>query len=333
MKNRSIQGSLLLLLGAVVWGAAFVAQRAGMDHMPPFAFSGIRMLLGFAVLYPFSRITRRKTLSVGNPAAIRALQWKSGLLCGFFLFLATSLQQVGLVSTGAGKAGFITALYVVLVPVAGLLLFRASPGRLVWIGVVLAVAALWLLCVPPEGFAIETGDLLLVGCAVCFTAQILCVDRFAPRVDGVTLARDEFLVTGILSMIVSLCTETITLEGIGEALIPILYTGIFSCGVGYTLQVLGQQRVNPTVASLIMCLESVFAVLTGALILGEVMSGPRAGRLRPDVHCRHPGPAFPLPVPEAEGPLICPHLHKTGRAGNPARPSLSLGITSFSCCR
>ena len=131
MKNRSIQGSLLLLLGAVVWGAAFVAQRAGMDHMPPFAFSGIRMLLGFTVLYPFSRITRRKTMTVGNPAAVRALQWKSGLLCGFFLFLATSLQQVGLVSTGAGKAGFITALYVVLVPVAGLLLFRASPGRLV----------------------------------------------------------------------------------------------------------------------------------------------------------------------------------------------------------
>ena len=273
MKNRSIQGSLLLLLGAVIWGAAFVAQRAGMDHMPPFAFSGIRMLLGFAVLYPFSRVTRRKMMGIGNPAAVRALQRKSGLLCGFFLFLATSLQQVGLVSTGAGKAGFITALYVVLVPVAGLLLFRQNPGRLVWIGVVLAVAALWLLCVPPEGYVVETGDLLLVGCAVCFTAQILCVDRFAPRVDGVTLARDEFLVTGVLSVIVSLCTETISVDGIREALVPILYTGILSCGVGYTLQVLGQQRVNPTLASLIMCLESVFAVLTGALILREVMSG------------------------------------------------------------
>ena len=244
MKNRSIQGSLLLLLGAVVWGAAFVAQRAGMDHMPPFAFSGIRMLLGFAVLYPFSRVTRRKMMTVGNPAAVRALQWKSGLLCGFFLFLATSLQQMGLVSTGAGKAGFMTALYVVLVPGAGLLLFRANPGRLVWVGVVLAVAALWLLCVPPEGYVVETGDLLLVGCAVCFTAQILCVDRFAPRVDGVTLARDEFLVTGVLSVIVSLLTETVTLAGIRDALIPILYTGILSCGVGYTLQVLGQQRVS-----------------------------------------------------------------------------------------
>ena len=272
MKNRSIQGSLLLLLGAVVWGAAFVAQRAGMDHMPPFAFSGIRMLLGFAVLYPFSRVTRRKTMTVGNPAAIRALQWKSGLLCGFFLFLATSLQQVGLVSTGAGKAGFITALYVVLVPVAGLLIFRAHPGRLVWIGVALAVAALWLLCVPPEGFVVETGDLLLVGCAVCFTGQILCVDHYAPLVNGAALARDEFLVTGILSMPVALLTEQISWEGIQGAMIPILYTGILSCAVGYTLQIVGQRDVNPTVASLLMCLESVFAVLTGALLLGERMT-------------------------------------------------------------
>ena len=273
MNRKSIRGSLWLLLGAVIWGAAFTAQRAGMDHVPPFTFSGTRMLLAWLVMIPASLWMKKKTGAAAETRAQKAEQRKGGIICGFLLFVATSLQQIGLVDTSAGKGGFLTALYVVLVPVAGWLLLRKQPGKVIWAGVALAVIALYLLCIPAAGYRVEKGDLLLLGCAVCFTAQILCVDRFAPRVGGVTLARDEFLVTGILSMIVSLCTETITLEGITEALIPILYTGIFSCGVGYTLQVLGQQRVNPTVASLIMCMEAVFAVLTGALILGEVMTG------------------------------------------------------------
>ena len=160
----------------------------------------------------------------------------------------------------------------VLVPLASLLVFRVHPGRIIWIGVALAVAALYLLCVPASGFQVEAGDLLLIGCAVCFTGQILGIDRYAARVNGAALARDEFLITGVLSMIVALCTEKISWDGIREALIPILYTGILSSAVGYSLQIFGQRDVNPTVASLLMCLESVFAVTTGALILGEIMT-------------------------------------------------------------
>ncbi len=264
MKKSSLKGSLLLLIGAVIWGAAFAAQRSGMDYMGPFSFSGIRMLLGALVLLPFSLRSGKK--------ADPKLQRKAGLLCGLFLFCAISLQQVGLITTQAGKAGFITALYVVLVPLASLMLFRKRQGVLLWIGIGFAVAALWLLCVPKEGLRIEKGDLMMLGCAMCFTGQILCVDRYGPCVDGVTLARDEFLVTGLLSLIIALFTEQITGEGIRGALIPILYTGILSCGVGYTLQILGQKSVDPTLASLLMCLESVFAVLTGVLLLGESMT-------------------------------------------------------------
>jgi len=271
--QKALRGSLLLLIGSVIWGAAFAAQRAGMDHMPPFAFSGIRMLLGGLVMMPVVRLLDRKPdLSAEEAAKRKRDQRKAGLICGLFLFAATSLQQAGLVSTSAGKAGFLTALYVVLVPLAGLLVFRVHPGRIIWIGVALAVAALYLLCVPAAGFRVEAGDLLLIGCAVCFTGQILGVDRYAPKVNGAALARDEFLVTGILSMIIALCTEKITWEGIGEALFPILYTGIMSSAVGYSLQIFGQRDVNPTVASLLMCLESVFAVITGAVLLGETMT-------------------------------------------------------------
>ena len=271
MNQKALRGSLLLLLGAVIWGAAFAAQRAGMDHVQPFTFSGVRMLLAGLVMIPAAALMRRKTGPV--PAETQKQQRKGGLICGLLLFFATSLQQIGLVYTSAGKAGFITALYVVLVPVAGWVFLRKQPGKMIWAGVGLAVIALYLLCVPAEGFQIEKGDALLLGCAMCFTGQILCVDHYAPKVDGLTLARDEFLVTGGLSMIIAVFTEDIRLDGILEAAVPILYTGVFSGAVGYSLQIIGQRDVNPTVASLIMCLESVFAVLTGAILLGERMTG------------------------------------------------------------
>ena len=275
MNRKALRGSLLLLLGAVIWGAAFAAQRAGMDHVPPFTFSGVRMTLAGLVMIPASAVTRKKTGAEMTPNRQRE-QRRGGLLCGLLLFAATSMQQFGLVYTSAGKAGFITALYVVLVPVAAWLLFRKQPGRMIWAGVGLAVVALYLLCLPSEGFRVEQGDALVLGCAVCFTGQILSVDHYAPRVDGFTLARDEFLITGILSMIIALQTEEIRMEGILEAWFPILYAGVMSGAVGYTLQIVGQREVNPTVASLIMCLESVFAVLTGAVLLGERMTGREA---------------------------------------------------------
>ncbi len=271
MDRKSLRGSLLLLLGSVIWGAAFVAQRVGMDHLGPFSFNGIRMLLAGIVLIPVAAFIDRKKEPGVRPDPKD--QRKAGLLCGALLFVASSLQQMGLVTTSAGKAGFITALYVVLVPVAAWLLFRKNPGRVIWLGVVLAVFALWLLCMPAGGgFALQGGDLLVLGCAVAFTGQILCVDYYAPKVSGVKLARDEFLVTGVLSLLIAVFTETITWTGIREALIPILYAGLMSGAVAYTLQIIGQRDTDPTVASLIMCLESVFATLSGALILGEKMT-------------------------------------------------------------
>ena len=278
--QKALRGSLMLLFIAIIWGAAFVAQRAGMNHIGPFAFNGIRMLLGGLVMIPVVRLLDRKTPDEVRRAPERIRDQRiAGLLCGIFLFIASSLQQVGLVTTSAGKAGFITALYVVLVPVAGLLIFHIHPGKMIWAGVGLAVVALYLLCIPASGFQVESGDLLVIGCALCFTAQILVIDRYAARVNGAALARDEFFITGALSMIIALFTEKIAWEGIREAMIPILYTGILSSAVGYTLQIFGQRDVNPTLASLLMCLESVFAVLTGALILGEHMT------LREDVGC------------------------------------------------
>ena len=271
MNQKALRGSLLLLLGAVIWGAAFAAQRIGMDHVQPFTFTGVRMLLAGLVMIPASYLARKKSGAESTPERRRD-QRKGGILCGILLFTATSLQQVGLVYTSAGKAGFITALYVVLVPVAAWLLFRKQPGRVIWAAVGLAVVALYLLCMPAEGFQVEKGDAMLLGCAVCFTGQILCVDRYAPRVDGFTLARDEFLITGVLGMAAALMTEEIRPEGLLEAIIPILYAGILSGAVGYTIQIVGQREVNPTVASLIMCMESVFAVLTGAVLLGERMT-------------------------------------------------------------
>ena len=271
MNRKALRGSLLLLLGAVIWGAAFAAQRAGMDHVGPFTFSGVRMLLAGIVMIPASMLSRRKAGPV--TAEVQKKQRRGGLICGLLLFFATSLQQIGLVYTSAGKAGFITALYVVLVPVAGWVFLRKQPGKMIWAGVGLAVIALYLLCVPAEGFVIEKGDALLLGCAVCFTGQILCVDHYAPQVDGLTLARDEFLITGALSMIIAVFTEEIRLDGILEAAFPIIYSGVFSGAVGYSLQIIGQRDVNPTVASLVMCLEAVFAVLTGAILLGERMTG------------------------------------------------------------
>ena len=271
MDRKSLRGSLLLLLGSVIWGAAFVAQRVGMDHVGPYTFNGVRMLLAWLVMVPVTRIFESR--AARNPeykAPDPREQRLAGILCGTLLFVASSLQQMGLVTTTAGKAGFITALYVVLVPVTAWLLFRKNPGRIIWLGVAVAVVALWLLCMPAGGgFQLQGGDLLVLGCAVCFTFQILCVDRYAPRVSGVRLARDEFLVTGGLSMLIALVAETVTAEGIREALIPILYAGVMSGAVGYTLQVLGQRDTDPTVASILMCLEAVFALLTGLIILGE----------------------------------------------------------------
>lgn len=274
MQIRSLRGSLMLLLASMVWGFAFVAQRIGMDSMQPLSFNGIRTLLAGICLLPVVAVSDRR-----NPAhppltrALRKRQLLAGLLCGLFLFLASNLQQAGLVSTSAGKSGFITALYVVLVPVVNFTLFRKNPGRWIWVSVVLAVAGLFLLCVPSgERFSLNRGDMLTLGCAICFTGHILVVDYFSPGVDPIRLSCHQFFISGSLALLLSLFTESVSWSGICSALPSLLYAGVISGAVGYTLQILGQKATPPTTASLLMCLESVFAVLSGALILGEHMT-------------------------------------------------------------
>ena len=286
MKSKSLRGSLLLLLTAAIWGAAFVAQRVGMDCLGPLTFNGTRMVLAGLALLPVIRLTGRSRKAkiaetgpsrneqpAGNAAPDQKALMTGGLLCGLFLFISSTLQQFGLMTTTAGKAGFITALYVVLVPLIAWVLMKKNPGRWIWVSVLLAVSGLFLICVPAgQDFSLNRGDLLVIGCAVCFTGHILVVDHYSPRVDGLRLSCIQFFVCGLLSLIPAFFTEEITLSGLRNALIPILYAGVFSGAVGYTLQIFAQRDTNPTVASLLMCLEAVFAVLTGALLLGEQMT-------------------------------------------------------------
>lgn len=262
MKHRKLVSSLMLIVAALIWGTAFVAQRKGMEYAGPLAFNGVRTLIGSLVLLPVALIFRpakaanlRKTLL-------------AGLLCGLCLFMATNLQQIGLTSTEAGKAGFITTFYIILVPVLGLFL-RKKTGAVTWLAVAVALVGLFFLCVKPGEVRIAPGDLLVLGCAFFFAVQILVIDFFVQEVDGVLLSCVQFAVDGVLSLIAAFLFEKPDFPALFRGWIPLLYTGILSCGVAYTLQILGQKNLHPTVASLLMSLESAFAVLGGWLILHE----------------------------------------------------------------
>lgn len=262
MKHRKLVSSLMLIVAALIWGTAFVAQRKGMEYAGPLAFNGVRTLIGSLVLLPVALIFRpakaanlRKTLL-------------AGLLCGLCLFMATNLQQIGLTSTEAGKAGFITTFYIILVPVLGLFL-RKKTGAVTWLAVAVALVGLFFLCVKPGEVRIAPGDLLVLGCAFFFAVQILVIDFFVQEVDGVLLSCVQFAVDGVLSLIAAFLFEEPDFPALFRGWIPLLYTGILSCGVAYTLQILGQKNLHPTVASLLMSLESAFAVLGGWLILHE----------------------------------------------------------------
>ena len=274
LQNKSLRGSLFLLIGSLIWGFAFVAQRIGMNSMPPVSFNGIRNLMAGFCLIPVCAVAEQRAPEV-KPVSLKQkhFQYAGGFICGFFLLLASTLQQAGLVESTAGKAGFITALYVVLVPIFAWLIFHRNPGPWILLSVFLAVLGLFFLCVPAgERFSISGSDFLLLGCAVCFTGQILAVDYYSPKVSPVRLSRDEFLICGTLGTVIALFTEQITWEGILLALPALLYAGIMSGAIAYTLQILGQRDVSPVLASLLMCLESVFSVLGGALILGEKLT-------------------------------------------------------------
>lgn len=271
-KRRQLEGSIMLAVCAMIWGIAFVAQSAGMDHVGPCTFNGVRNFIGCVALLPLLAFRRKKGLSpsrTGQPVNRKLLLW-GGVLCGLFLCAASLFQQFGIQYASAGKAGFLTALYIVIVPILGIFLGR-RPGLQIWIGVVLALAGTYLLSVT-DGFSIAQGDLLLLACALLFSMHIMVVDRIAPQVDGVMLSWIQFFVSGVISLALAFFWEKPSLSSVLDAWLPLLYTGVLSSGVGYTLQILGQQRANPTVASLLMSLESVFAALAGWVLLSQALS-------------------------------------------------------------
>ena len=270
MERKKWKGNLLLLLTALIWGAAFVAQSAGVEQNGPFTFNGIRLLLGGIVLIPcIVLFDKMRHVRLGWRNAGKDL-WLGGTLCGLALFAGSTLQQFGLQYTTAGKAGFITALYVIFVPLCRLFVGK-RPGKLLWGSVVLAAIGMYLLCMDGS-FSLSKGDVLVLLGAFGFTAHILIIDHFSQKVDGVRMSCLQFLVAGPLSVVCMFLFEPPSVPAILSAGVPILYAGILSCGVAYTLQVLAQKDTDPTVASLIMCLESVFAVLFGWLLLGEALS-------------------------------------------------------------
>lgn len=275
MDKRSTKGTLILLIAAFVWGCAFVAQSEGGNAVGAFAYNATRNFLGAAVLVPvflgLDALRRRK----GTPAPQGNAKtlWIGGVLCGTALFVASSLQQIGInMGTDVGKAGFITALYILIVPILGLFMRRRVSWRL-WLCVAVAVIGLYLLCMNGDSLVPETGDLLLLACSAVFSVHILLADHFAPQVDGVRLSAIQFLTCGVLSLIAAVMAGEIpTADALKAAWLPIVYAGVVSSGVGYTLQIIGQQYASPTLGSMAMSLESVFAVLAGAVLLGQIPS-------------------------------------------------------------
>ena len=275
MKKQQIplKNSLLLLLTATIWGVAFVAQSVGMDYVGGFTFNMARSLIGSAVLLPviwfMGRNSSKKAEEAQGSSSSKDLLW-GGLACGILMCLASNFQQFGIKYTTVGKAGFITACYIVLVPILGLFL-KKKCSPFIWLAVAMSVAGLYLLCIT-DGFSIGKGDILVLICAVLFSFHILVIDYYSPKVDGVKLSCIQFLVCGILSGIPALIFEKPEMSAVLTAWQPILYAGVMSCGVAYTLQIIGQKNMNPTVASLILSLESCISVLAGWVILGQQLS-------------------------------------------------------------
>lgn len=272
MKKTSWKSPMLLLLTAMIWGVAFVAQSVGMDYVGGFTFNCIRSLIGGLVLIPCIcfldkwKGKDKKEKTEEDPRALR----RGGVSCGAALFIASNLQQFGIKYTSVGKAGFITAMYIILVPIAGIFLKKRA-GAKTWFSVFLAVAGLYLLCIT-EGFSIGLGDVLVLLSALVFTVHILVIDYFSSRTDCVRMSCIQFFVCGILSGAAMLIFETPNISAVLRAWMPILYAGVMSCGVAYTLQIVGQKDTEPTIASLILSLESVVSVLAGWVLLGEKLS-------------------------------------------------------------
>lgn len=291
MKTHKIRNTIFLFLTAMIWGAAFVAQSVSMDYIGPFTFICLRSVIGGLFLIPVIMVIdgiRKKGQSESmNVAGLQndlqqmqsetqKLSWKNkkllegGIVCGIFLFLANCFQQKGIQYTTVGKAGFITTFYIIIVPLISLF-FKKYCGILTWIGVVIALAGLYFLCIT-EKMTIQKGDALILCCSFLYAGQILAIDHYNPLVDGVKMSCIQFLTGGVLGAILMFLFESPNMTMILNAAGPILYTGIMSTGVAYTLQIVGQKGLNPTVAALIMSLESVFSALSGYIFLHQILS-------------------------------------------------------------
>jgi len=270
MKRFSLKSSLLLFLTAFIWGIAFVAQSVGMDYMEPLSFNGARFLMGGIVLLPVVFFRRKKKKDRGIVPADLKTTITGGVCCGLALCFASLFQQYGIMYTTVGKAGFITTLYIILVPFFGIFLKKRITGR-AWAGAVIAAAGMYLLCMS-ERLALSKGDTLVFVCAVLFSVHILIIDYFSGKADGVELSCVQFFTAGVIGSIGALIFEQPTLQAMADGIIPLAYAGILSCGVAYTFQVLGQKDMDPTIASLILSMESVFSALAGFIILGEELS-------------------------------------------------------------
>lgn len=272
-KTVTLKSDLLLLLTATIWGLAFVAQRAGMEYMGPFTFNGIRFALGSLSLWPLLMLNRKQRDVKNNvlPHSDAKSLLLEGIVAGTVLFCGASLQQLGLVYTTAGKAGFITGLYVVIVPVLSFLFWQQRPDFGTWIGASLAMIGLYFLSVTEE-FTISSGDLIVLMSALFWAGHVLIIGWLSPKADPIELSSCQFAACSILSLITAGFFETITFQGVIRGAIPILYGGLMSVGVAYTLQVVAQQNAHPAHAAIILSTESVFAAVGGWIVLGEILS-------------------------------------------------------------
>lgn len=272
------RSNLLLLMTAIIWGSAFIAQSKGADVIGPFTFNTVRYALAVVALLPVIYIFSRKRNSENtvDQDIPKANDTKTliigGIATGIALFTASSLQQYAMAFTTAAKAGFITTLYVILVPIVGIFL-KKKIRPIIWFCALLAVIGLYLLSIKPGTFSISRGDFFVLLCALAFTGHILIIDYFSPKTDGVKLSCIQFAVVSIASFVAMMMTETFVLSEVLDAIIPLLYTGVLSSSVGYTCQIIAQKKADPVISSLILSLESVFAAIFGALILHESMSG------------------------------------------------------------
>lgn len=269
MKSQKLKGNLILLLTALIWGSSFVAQSKGVELISPMAFNGIRSMLGALVLIPVIFLLdsgkKKKGLTLQKVDKNLII---GGIVCGIFLCIASTLQTAGMVYTSPGKSGFITALYMMIVPIIGLF-YGKKTQAITWISVVIAIVGLYLMCINPANETNSTivGDVLTFFCAIVFAFHILAIDHFSPKVDGVKLACLQFFVCGLLNLIYVFLFEETEIEPILNCWVSIGYSGIFSCGIAYTLQIVGQKYTDPTSASILMSLESVFATLTTVILV------------------------------------------------------------------